>query len=84
MGFLFLPESPEFKGWYPPEVEAAGREHLSSLSRELAVPVLGARDWMEACHLADGFHLSRVGAGVFTARLGPAVADLFPDVGGAP
>ncbi len=28
------------------------------------------RNWMDACYLADGFHLSRTGAYVFTARLG--------------
>ena len=74
VGFLFLPESGEFRSWYPRQVEEAARVHLTGLSRELGVPVLDARTWMADNLLADGFHLSRVGAATFTERLGPAVA----------
>jgi hypothetical protein len=77
VGFLFLPESAEFRGWYPPEVDVAGREHLAALSRELGVPVINAREWMDESDLADGFHLSRTGAARFTARLGLHVAAVF-------
>jgi hypothetical protein len=81
VGFLYLPESTEFQGWYPPAVEAASRAYLTALSGELGVPVIDARRWMDDRELADGFHLSRVGAARFTARLGPAVAATFP-IGG--
>ena len=84
VGFLYLPESAEFRGWYPPDVDAAGRKHLCGLSAELGVPVINARDWMADRDLADGHHLSRAGAGAFTARLGPAVAATFLAVGGKP
>lgn len=83
VGFLVLPETREFQSHYPPELERAAREHLARLSGELAVPVIDARDWMDERFLADGFHLSRVGATHFTARLGSAVARTFP-LGEAP
>ena len=78
VGFVYLPESAEFQSWYPPEVEKAAQAHLAALSSELAVPVVDARNWMADRDTADGFHLSRVGAAAFTARLGPAVAAAFP------
>ncbi|MCI0701423.1 MAG: SGNH/GDSL hydrolase family protein [Planctomycetia bacterium] len=84
VGFLFLPESSEFRSWYPPVVESAFRDHLAGLSRELAVPVIDARDWMEDGYLTDGFHLSRIGAAKFTERLGPAVVAAFPELGDRP
>lgn len=77
VGLLHLPEASEFKAWYPPEVEKAGREHLSALACELRVPVIDARDWMADNLLADGHHLSRVGAGAFTACLGSVTARAF-------
>lgn len=78
VGFIYLPESVEFQGRYPADLERAAREHLTTLSRELAVPVIDTRNWMDERYLADGFHLSRAGAARFTARLGPAVAAAFP------
>ncbi len=78
VGLLFMPESSEFQGWYPPDVERAAREHFVALARQLDVPAIDARDWMSDDQLADGFHLSRTGAGAFTARLGPAVGAAFP------
>lgn len=78
IGFVYLPESSEFQSWYPPEVEKAARTHLTALSRELAVPIIDARNWMDDRHLADGFHLSRMGAAAFAARFGPAVGAAFP------
>jgi hypothetical protein len=79
VGFVYLPESSEFRGWYPPRVEQLAREHLARLGRELAVPVIDARTWMDDGLLVDGFHLSRVGAAEFTRKLGPAVAATFPE-----
>ncbi|MDY3558153.1 DUF1574 domain-containing protein [Gemmata sp. JC673] len=84
VGLLFLPEASEFRNWYPPEVERSGREHLVTLARELDTPVIDAREWMGDELIADGHHLSRVGAAAFTERLGPVVARAFPAPGGAP
>jgi hypothetical protein len=84
VGFLFLPESSEFRNWYPPEVESAFRAHLTGLSRELAIPVIDARSWMADGYLSDGFHLSRIGAAKFTERLGPAIVAAFPEMGEQP
>lgn len=80
VGFVFLPESSEFRSWYPPEAERLAQEHLAAISRELAVPVINARQWIDDGYFVDGFHLSRVGAGEFTRKLGPAVAATFPEV----
>jgi hypothetical protein len=77
VGFVFLPESSEFRGWYPPRVEQLAQEHLARLSRELAVTVLNAREWMNDGLFVDGFHLSRIGAAGFTRQFGPAVAAVY-------
>jgi hypothetical protein len=79
VGLLYLPESSEFRSWYTPEAERLSREHLAGISRDLAVPVINAREWMEDGLLVDGFHLSRRGAGEFTRKLGPAVVAAFPE-----
>lgn len=84
VGFLFMPESSEFRNWYPPEVEAASRAYLAALARDLGTPVIDARGWMADGYLADGHHLSRAGAAAFTPRLGAAVAVAFPDLAGVP
>jgi hypothetical protein len=84
VGFLFLPESTEFRAWYPPRAERAAREHLDSLSRELDVPVLDTRDWMPDGLFVDGFHLSRTGADAFSRRFGPEIATRFRVAGGPP
>lgn len=80
VGFVFLPEASEFRGWYPPRVEQLARDHLAGLSRELAVPVIDARRWMDDGLFVDGFHLSRIGAAEFTRKFGPAVASLCAEV----
>jgi hypothetical protein len=76
VAFVVMPDSAEFRALYPPGVEAAAREHLAGLSRDLAAPVIDTRGWMGAEYLADGFHLSREGAALFTARLGARVAGM--------
>ena len=84
VGLVYLPESGEFRSWYPPAAETLAREHLAALARDLAVPVIDARTWMDDGLLVDGFHLSRTGAAVFTRKLGPAVAATFPELGVRP
>lgn len=80
VGFVYLPEASEFRSWYPPRVEQMVQDHLAALSRELAVPVLDARLWMDDGWFVDGFHLSRIGARVFTRKFGPAVAAFCREV----
>jgi hypothetical protein len=82
VGFVYLPESGEFQSWYPSEVEAAWHAHFTALVAELGTPVIDARNWMDDRYLADGHHLSRIGAAAFTPRLGPAIGAAFPDLGG--
>lgn len=84
VGLVYLPESAEFRTRYPAELERSAREHLATLSRALALPVLDARDWMDERYLADGFHLSRTGAALFTAKLSATIAATFPTTGGEP
>lgn len=79
VAFLYLPESSEFRSWYTPEAERLARDHLAALARDLAVPVINAREWMDDGLLVDGFHLSRRGAGEFTRKLGPAIVAAFPE-----
>jgi hypothetical protein len=78
VAFLVLPESAEFRRWYPPEVESAARAHLAALSAECGAPVIDARDREPDAHLADGFHLSRTGSKAFTSKLGADVRGTFP------
>ncbi|MCS6864712.1 MAG: universal stress protein [Gemmataceae bacterium] len=84
VALVYLPESAEYQSWYPPDVEHAACAHLATLCRELGVPVINTRDWMDECYLADGFHLSRIGATLFTARLGPVMAELLGPSGKRP
>jgi hypothetical protein len=80
VGFIYLPEASEFRGWYPAEVETTAQKHFSALAAELGTPVIDARRWIADRYLADGHHLSRVGAAEFTPRLGPAISAAFPDL----
>ena len=80
VGFVYLPESTTFRSWYTPAAEAQAREHLAAISRELAVPVIHARDWIEDGLFVDGFHLARAGAAEFSRQLGPAIEAAFPEV----
>jgi hypothetical protein len=71
---LWLPESSEFRSWYPPEALALGQEFLAKLQAEFGVKAIVARDWMPDDMLADGYHLTQSGAIAFTKRLRPLLA----------
>ncbi len=77
VAFVYMPESAEFRAWYPPAVDAAAKAHLAGLSAEYGAPVIDARLWMPDDALVDGFHLSQRGAAEFTAKYAPAVAAAF-------
>jgi hypothetical protein len=81
VAFVYMPEATEFRTWIPDSVERMAGDHLASLRRELGLPLIDARDWMPDGYMVDGFHLSRIGATKFTKRFGPAVAEIFPDLG---
>ncbi|OWK42972.1 hypothetical protein FRUB_02571 [Fimbriiglobus ruber] len=67
VAFYVMPESPTFRGWYPP----AARERIRSYYRELGVPVFDASDWIgDETMFADGHHLMRHGATAFSERFG--------------
>ena len=70
---LYMPEALAFRGWYPPEVEAAARDYFARVCRELCVTVIDARTWMVDGLFSDGFHLTRIGAAEFTRKLVPAI-----------
>jgi hypothetical protein len=80
VGFVFLPESGEFRSWYTRRADRAARAHLAALTRELNVPLIDARTWMADGYFLDGFRLTRLGAEEFTRKLAPAVAAAFPEV----
>jgi hypothetical protein len=74
VGLIYMPESSEFRAWYPPTIEKAARDHFSRLTKELGVPAIDARSWMDDGLFSDGFHLTRIGAAEFTLQLEPALA----------
>lgn len=70
VAFAWLPESSEFRGWYPPPVLQVGEAFLAKLRTEFGVPLIDARGWVDDPHLADGFHLTQPGAAIFSTRFG--------------
>jgi len=80
VGFVYLPESTEFRRLYPADLERRLRGYRERLCRDLGVPIIDCRDWVDDGFIVDGFHLSRLGAAEFTRKLGPAVAATFPRI----
>jgi hypothetical protein len=64
-----MPESAEFRSWYPPEMLAAIDRFVAELSAEFGVPIVDARGWIADAEFSDGHHLLPSGAAVFTDRL---------------
>lgn len=66
-----MPESPTFRGWYPPGVRAAVSAWLAGLSAEFGVPVWDAAGWVDdEAAFTDGHHLLGPAAEAFSRRLG--------------
>jgi hypothetical protein len=80
VGLVYLPESSQFRGWYPEKAEKVASEYLRTVSEELHVPVINARTWLPDGYFADGFHLSKLGGIEFSRKLQPAVRVAFPEV----
>ncbi len=71
---LFLmPESSEFRGWYPPEVRLRLSHYLAALQCEYGTPLIDARCWIADWDFADGHHLLSWGAAAFTRRFAKEV-----------
>jgi hypothetical protein len=77
---VVMPESSEFRGWYPPAARAEINVFLSDLSHEFAVPLVDANTWMADDDFSDGHHLLADAAAAFSERLTPVVASLLAPV----
>lgn len=75
---VWLPESSELRGWYPPETDIVSREFVSALATRNRVPYFDARTWADDRELIDGYHLSPAGADAFTRRLLAEFSDVAP------
>jgi hypothetical protein len=67
---LWLPESTEFRAWYPKDVLEQGERAIEAFCREEGISFVDARTWVPDVHLGDGFHLNIPGAEVFSRKLG--------------
>jgi hypothetical protein len=76
---LFLmPEASAFRAWYPPPTEQRLSAYLATMSKEYAVPLIDAREWIADDDFWDGHHLLRAGATAFTRRFAAsALPSLF-------
>jgi hypothetical protein len=66
---VYLPESTEFRAWYPAASLARIDAYLARLAAREGVQYIDARDWVEDDLFLDGHHLVPPGAEVFTRRL---------------
>ncbi len=74
---LFLmPESGEFRGWYPPEARRQLSGYLAALSSDYHAPLIDARCWIGDSDFSDGHHLLSRGASLFTQRFAKEVCSL--------
>jgi hypothetical protein len=76
---LFLmPESEEFRSWYPPRAQERLSAYLASLGRDFGAPLIDARRWVPDDDFWDGHHLLRGGAAAFTRRFAAEALFLLP------
>lgn len=71
--FYLMPEGSLFRSWYAPAVNACINGYLTGLSKELGVPIVDLRTWMEDLYFGDSHHLYRKGASLFSQRFAPEV-----------
>jgi hypothetical protein len=75
---LFLmPESSEFRGWYPLEARRQLSNYLAALGGDYSAPLIDARRWIEDSDFSDGHHLLSRGAAVFTQRFANEVCSFL-------
>ncbi|MBN9119020.1 MAG: hypothetical protein J0I06_07640 [Planctomycetes bacterium] len=63
-----MPESNEFRSWYPPEALRTLDGYLADLRREFPLPLVDARTWLPDEVFWDGHHVLKRGAHAFTTR----------------
>ncbi len=74
---LFLmPESGEFRHWYPPEALSRLSGYLAALGRDYNTPLIDARQWIADSNFSDGHHLLIHGAAAFTWRFANHVCSI--------
>jgi hypothetical protein len=66
---VLMPESAEFRGWYPADGLRECEAVLAGLAREFEAPLIDARTWVPDELIADGHHLTGPGADVLTEKL---------------
>ncbi|HEY1375972.1 MAG TPA: hypothetical protein VGF55_04225 [Gemmataceae bacterium] len=69
LAVVWMPESSEFRSWYPHGVEAWADDYFAGLRQHFGATLIDARRWMADGDLYDGFHLTPAGAAAFTERL---------------
>jgi hypothetical protein len=84
VALLLMPEGSDFRGWYPPDVDAALIEFLRNVSRDAGAPLIDARFWLGDDAFCDSHHMLPDGAARFSNRLGRVVADLLGPAGPGP
>jgi hypothetical protein len=67
-----MPETREFRGWYPPEAQRRLSDYLATLQQQYGVPLIDARHWIAESEFSDGHHLLSRGAATFTRRFATA------------
>jgi hypothetical protein len=67
---VLMPEGPDFRSWYPPEVWRQIQNWLEQVGREEGTTLINAREWIEEDDFFDSHHLLPRGADKFTERLG--------------
>lgn len=72
---VLMPESTEFRSWYPQETRAELQSYLARLTRTYGVPLIDARTWVPDTGFLDGHHLLVTGAATFSERLGHEVLE---------
>ena len=66
-----MPESPTFRGWYPPVARKRVCEYLAGLARDFGVPVFDASGWTDdESAFTDGHHLLGEAAEAFSQWFG--------------
>ena len=71
LAFFVMPESREFRSWYPPGVRDQVTAYLAGLATEAGVMLFDAHDWYDdETMFADGHHMMRHGAEAFSPRFG--------------
>lgn len=84
VGLMYLPESADFRAWYPTRMKLESDDYLARLVRETNVPLIDARAWMPNDATCDGFHMHKAPAAEFSRRLGAEVMSIFPGLSRRP